>query len=155
MTKTTKTKAADPIKPEDISKGTSKVAATAREFVKRSAATAKERAEDIHEGTEKFNSGLENTMHRVVGGYASILGGIANATYANVDHYLTTVEKLAGAKSVSEAMKIQGDYLRDSTAANIERSRNAANTVREVVVDNTSALREQVAKVWPYGQKAA
>ena len=153
--KTNAKKAADPIKAEDIAVETSKIAASAREFVKRSAATAKERAENLHEGSTKFNSGLENNLTRMVGGYVSVLGGIADATFANVDHALTTVEKLAAAKSVAEAMEIQSSYVRESANANMDRARDAASTVRDVVVENVSDMRDQTAKVWPYGSKAA
>jgi len=149
------TKAADPIKAEETVRGAEKMTASAREFVKRTAATAKERAENLHEGTEKFNTGLESSMKSFVGGYVSVLGGIADATFANVDHALSTVEKLAAAKSVSEAVKIQGDYVRESANANYERAKVAAESTRDVVVSNTSAVREQIASVWPYGKKAA
>ena len=156
MTKKTETnKAADPIKAEEIVAESSKIAASAREFVKRSAASAKERAENLHEGSKTYNTGLENNLNRMVGGYVSVLGGIADATFANVDHALTTVEKLAGAQSVSEAMQIQTDYVRDSANANMERVRDAASTVRDVVVENVSDMRTQATKVWPYGSKAA
>ncbi len=154
-TKSKTTKSASPIKEEEITRMPSQIAASTREFVKRSAATAKERAENLHEGTEKFNSSLENGMTRFVGGYVSVLGGIAEATFANVDHALTTVEKLAGAQSVSEAVRIQSDYVRESTTNNMNRARDAANIAREMVVENTSSMRDQFAKAWPYGQKAA
>ena len=156
MTNTAKnTKSASPIKAEEISKVSNKVAASTREFVKRSAASAKERAENLHDGSTKFNSNLENGLNSLIGGYVSVLGGIANATFANVDHALTTVEKLAAAKSVSEAVKIQSDYVRDSANSNMELVRDAASTVRETVQDNTADLRDQFAKAWPYGKKAA
>ncbi|MEL6946171.1 MAG: phasin family protein [Pseudomonadota bacterium] len=149
------TKTAEPIKADDITKTGEKMTASAREFVKRSAASAKERAESLHEGTEKFNASLEDGMKTFVGGYVSVLGGIANATFANVDHALSTVEKLAAAQSVSEAVKIQGDYVRESANANYERAKVAAEATRDVVMSNTSMAREQLANMWPYGKKAA
>ena len=153
--KTAKTKAADPIMAEEIAVETSKIADSAREFVKRTAASAKERAENLHEGSNTINAGVEKNLNRMVSGYVSVLGGIADATFANVDHALSTVEKLAGAKSVSEALQIQSDYVRDSANSNMERARDAAETVREVVVENVSDFRNQAAKIWPYGTKAA
>ena len=94
-------------------------------------------------------------MTRMAGGYVSILGGIAAATHENVTHALTTVEKLANAKSVSEAVRIQSDYVRDNTSANMARVRDAAEIVREVASDSANMMRENVSKVWPYGKKAA
>ena len=137
------------------STATTKVAEGAREFVRRSAVGAKERADDLYENSEKFNSGLENALTRVAGGYVSILGGIAAATHDNVNHALTTVEKLANAESVSEAVRIQSDYVRENTSANLARVRDAAETIREVAGDSAGMVRENVSKIWPYGKKAA
>ena len=145
----------DAVKVEEVIKGTSKIADSAREFVKRSAATAKERSDYVYEGSEKFNSGLEKALNRVVSGYVGILGNVAEATHDNINHALTTAEKLAGAKSLSEAAQIQADYVRENTSANIERVRAAVNTTRDAVMEGGEAVRESVANVWPYGKKAA
>ena len=136
-------------------KVTSKVADGTREFVRRSAASAKERSDTLYDSTTKFNSGLETALTRVAGGYVSILGGIADATHDNLNRALTTVEKLANAGSVSEAVRIQSDYVRETTTANLDRARQAAETVREVAGDGAGMVRENVTKIWPYGQKAA
>ena len=158
MTKKTNT-VDDAIKAEEAASAastvTTKVAEGTREFVRRYAATAKERSDDLYENTNKFNSGLESAMTRVASGYVSILGGFAAATHDNVNLALTTVEKLANAKSVSEAVRIQSDYVRENTTANIARVREATEVVREVAGDSASMVRENVSKVWPYGQKAA
>ena len=150
----TKTKAEDVVITEEARKVSAKVAESAREMVRRSAATAKERSDDVFEGTEKFNSGLESTMNRMVGGYVTILGGIAKATHDNVNRALTTVEKLANARSMSEAVKIQADYIRENTNANIENLRTAANVTRETVAEGTATVRDAASKAWPYGKAA-
>lgn len=152
---TTKTaKKDDTIIADEATKVTTKVAESAREIVRRSAATAKERSDDAFEGASKFNSGLESTMNRVVGGYVTVLGGIATATHDNVNRALTTVEKLANAKSMTEAVRIQSDYVRENTTANIENIRVAANVAREAMMDGASVVRENVTKAWPYGKAA-
>ena len=151
-TKTTKKD--ETIIADEATKVTTKVAESAREIVRRSAATAKERSDDAFEGATKFNSGLENAMNRVVGGYVTILGGIATATHDNVNRALTTVEKLANAKSMTEAVRIQSDYVRENTTANIENVRVAANVTRDVMMDGAAAVRENVTKAWPYGKAA-
>lgn len=158
MTKNAK-KVDDTIKVEDVTSAastvTSKVTEGTREFVRRSAATAKERSDDLYENSTKFNSGLESALTRMAGGYVSILSGLASATHDNVNHALTTVEKLANAESVSEAVRIQSDYVRDNASANMARVRDAADIVREVAGDSANMVRENVSKVWPYGKKAA
>nr|WHW29410.1 putative phasin family protein [uncultured bacterium] len=159
-------KAEAPIKDETVkaaaetmaeagTKATTKVVNGAREFVRRSASSAKERSDDMLETTEKFNSGLESVLTRAAGGYVSLLGGIASATHDNFNRALTTMEKLAGATSVSEAVRIQADYVRDNTTANLTLVREAADNVREVSTEGYDAVRKNVSKVWPYGKKAA
>lgn len=154
-TKAKASKAAETAKAEDVVADASGVANSAREFVKRSACSAKERAETIHEGSLKLNSNVEKAVTGFVSGYASFLNNIADATHANVEHALVTVEKVAAAGSISEALKIQADFVRENTTANFERVRDAANTSREMLVDGAATIRENAANVWPYGKKAA
>lgn len=158
MTKKTEVKD-ETIKAEAVkgpaAAATTRVTEGAREFVRRSAASAKERSDDLYENSAKFNSGLESALKRAAGGYVSILGGFAAATHENVNRALNTVEKLANAQSVSEAVRIQSDYVRENTTANVALVRDAAETVREVTTENYNAARENVMKMWPYGQKAA
>ena len=148
------TKKDDTIVATESSKVTEKVAESAREFVRRSAATAKERSDDVFEGTTKFNSGLETALNRVVGGYITVLGGMATTTHENVNRALTTVEKLANAQSFTDAVRIQSDYVRENTTANIESARTAVNVTRDVVMDGANSVRESVGKAWPYGKAA-
>ena len=154
-TKAKTTKTAEAVKTEEVVAGTSKITESAREFVKRSAATAKERADSVHEGSLALNTNVEKALTGLVSGYASFLGNLADAAHANVEHALVTVEKVAAADSVSEAMKIQADFVRENTNANYERVRDAANASREMLVDGAASVRENLANVWPYGKKAA
>ena len=72
------------------------------------------------EGAEKFATSL-------VGGYANFTRSLLDISLANVQHTLATVEKLAGARSLNEAVEVQADFVRESARANVERIRNAAN----------------------------
>ncbi|NNE52283.1 MAG: hypothetical protein HKN30_07765 [Sulfitobacter sp.] len=153
---TTKTNA----KPTKVAKNTAeeatnKVAEGAREFVKRSAETAHERAEGIYESTKTYNSQLENTLKRAATGYTNMLGGIFDAAFANVNHTLAAVEKLAEAKTASEAMKIQADYVREHSAQNMEHIRSAYDYVRDVAAENVGSVREGYAKMWQSSDKKA
>jgi hypothetical protein len=139
-----------------MDEATNKVAAGAREFVKRSAETAQERAEGIYESTKSYNDQLENTLKRAATGYTTVLGGIFDAAFANVNHTLNAVEKLAEAKTASEAMQIQADYVREHSAQNMEHVRSAYDYVRDVATENANAMREGYGKMWQSsGKKAA
>lgn len=135
--KTTKDTAAD--KATEVS---SKVAEGAREMVMRSTATMKERADDVYTSTKKYNADLENVLVRAAHGYANILGSLVDAAYANVNRGMTAAEKMAEAKSISEAMQIQSDYVREQSNCSMENARNAFEYVRDVVTENGEALRE-------------
>jgi hypothetical protein len=126
----------------DAKEMTSKIADGAREMVLRSTATVKDRAEDLHETNKKYNAQLENVLTRAAGGYVNILGSIADAAYSNLNHTISAVEKLAASKSVSEAMQVQVEYVREHTAANVEHIRSAATYARDVVADGTETLRD-------------
>ena len=135
---------------------TSKVTAGAREFVKRTTDSAQERVESAYETSKNYNAQLENTLKRAATGYANILGGLADVAFANVNHTLAAVEKLAEAKSVSEAMEVQTTYVREHTAQNMEHVRSAYDYVRDVASENMTSVREGYAKMWPSsGKKAA
>ena len=135
---------------------TNKVTEGAREFVKRTTDSAQERVEGIYETSKTYNAQLEDTLKRAASGYANILGGIADAAFANVNHTLAAVEKLAEAKTVSEAVKVQSDYVREHSAQNLEHVRSAYDYVRDVASENMSSVREGYAKMWPSsGKKAA
>lgn len=120
----------------------------AREIVKRSTATAKERAEGAFETTQKYNADLENMLVRAAHGYANILGSIAEAAYVNVNRGITTAEKLAEAKSLSDAMQIQSEYVREQSTCSMNNARSAFDYVRSVVTENGEAMRDTATKMW-------
>jgi hypothetical protein len=152
---TTEKKTASKKAQADAMEMSSKITDGAREMVKRSTATVKERAEDLHDTSKKYNTQLESVLTRAAGGYVNILGSIADAAYSNLNHTIAAVEKLADAKSVSEAMQIQSEYVREHTAANVEHVRSAATYARDVVAENTGSLRDAYGKMWPMNKSAA
>lgn len=155
--KTTETKAASKVTEavETTKENASKMTDTAREYVQRTAATAKERSDDAYEGATKFNSGLEKAMSRMVGAYVGILGEVADAAHANVNHALATVEKTAKATSLTEAAQVQVDFYREASAANYDRARTAFEATRDAVSEGVTSIREGASDILPYGKKAA
>lgn len=128
---------------------------TARDFVARTASSAAERAEQAHATAGKLTDGAEKVAASFVGGYANFTRNLLDMTLANVQHTLATVEKVAGAKSLSEAVQLQADYVRDSTRANYERVRDAAESVRAVVADGAKTVQTEIGKIYDFGRKAA
>lgn len=128
---------------------------TARDYVQRTATAAKDRTDSAYENVGEFNKGVENTMNRLVRGYVSILEGAARVSHENVKHALTTVEKVAAAKSLSEAAQIQVDFVRESTAANYDTARAAFEDVRETVTEGAEAARARATAMWSKEEKKA
>ncbi len=154
-TETTAKKATKAVQ-DSATEMTSKVTSGAREFVKRTTETVQERAEGAFETSKTYNSQMEETLKRAASGYANMLGGIAEAAFSNLNHTLDAVEKLADAKSVSDAVEIQTTYVREHTAKNMEHARSAYDYVRDVATEATGDLRDGYSKMWSAnGKKAA
>lgn len=140
---------------QDARKMTETLADNARELVKRTTETAKERTDGLYASSKKYNSDLEGTLTRAADGYVNFLGSFADVLYANASNAISTAEKLAEAKSLSEAVQIQADYLREQSAENIEHARNAAGYVQDVMTENASRLRDSYEKAVAEAAKAA
>ncbi|MEP5730560.1 MAG: phasin family protein [Sulfitobacter sp.] len=153
---TTKTAAKAPNTAKDATaEMTNKVTDGAREFVKRTADSAQERAQNAFDTSKTYNTQIEDTLKRAATGYVNILGGIAEAAFSNVNHTLAAVEKLAEAKSVSDAVQIQTEFVREHSAQNMEHVRSAYDYVRDVAAENAGSLRDGYAKIWPSSEKKA
>ena len=146
-TETTAKTAASKAKADD-NKITDRVAEGAREFVMRSTSTAKERADGVYETTQKYNAELENMLVKAAKGYTNILGNIAEAAFVNVNRGINAAEKLAASKSLSEAMRVQNEYVREQSTCSLNNARAAAEYVREVVAEGSENMRETATKMW-------
>jgi hypothetical protein len=129
------------------------VPAAARDFVKRSASSTRERAETVHSGAASATNGVEKLATSIVGGYADLTRGLLDMTLANVQHSLSAVEKLAGAKSMNEAVQLQADFIRDNGQANLDRVRTTAEKARNSLAEGVQTLQAEIFKL--YGARAA
>src|SRR6516164_9781774 len=72
----------------------------AREFVRRSAAAAKDRSSDLHAGANKVTDAVEVTLVGAVNGLADLNRKIVDAAYQDLGAAFTALDKLAGAESI-------------------------------------------------------
>src|SRR3979490_1329681 len=79
----------------------------AREFVKKTAGTAKERAADFHAGSEKVTAAIETAVAGSVSEAAKISRNIQNAIYQDAEAFFSGIDRLVSAKSLNEAVQIQ------------------------------------------------
>lgn len=127
----------------------------AREYVARTAASAKERNDNAFEGVSNFNAGVEKTLNRFVGGYVGLMGELAKAAHEDMAKALTTVEKVAAAQTFTEAAQTQVDFYRDYATTNYDRAQSAFAASRDIVNEGVETIREGASDMWPFGKKAA
>src|SRR3954447_23469827 len=84
----------------------------AREFVKKQAETAKERAADVYAGSEKMTAALETAASDSGSEFARISRNIQQAMYQDAEAFFAAIATLASAKSLNEAVQIQSDLAR-------------------------------------------
>ncbi|MGB6116872.1 MAG: phasin family protein [Mesorhizobium sp.] len=125
----------------------------AREFVKRTNASAQERVESAHAGASNAATRVENFATAFVGGYADFTRGLIEASLSNAQHAFSTVEKLAGAQSMSEAVQIQADYVRESARVNFDRAKTTAESARASIADGVKQVQSELSALYP--KKAA
>ena len=122
------------------------IPAAARDFVQRTAATAKDRAASAHSGAEQVATALQDAVNVSVNGYALVGRSLMQGAYQNLEATLGMVQKLAGAKCLGDATGVYLDFIRDYGKANVEQFRATADIVRKSYVDGDKAVRSVFAK---------
>jgi hypothetical protein len=131
------------------------VPTAARDFVKRNAETAKARVADAEKGALDATSTVEKALVAVVGAGATVSRGLIDATIANVNLTLGGIQSLADASCPQDAAKRYVDFVKEFGQANLVRTQDAFNTVRQVATDGVKAVQAEVGKYAAFGSKAA
>jgi phasin len=120
----------------------------AREFVKKSANTAKERAADVYAGSEKVTQAIETAVADSVSEAAKISRNIQQAMYQDAEAFFAGIDKLASAKSINEAVQIQSDLLRSRGEVLMSRAKASTEYLGKLVADGTKNAQDNFAKVY-------
>ena len=120
----------------------------AREFVKKTAGTAKERAADLHAGSEKVTAVIETTVADSVSEAAKISRNIQQALYQDAEEFFAGIEKLASAKSINEAVQIQSDLARAQGEVVVSRAKSTAEYLGKLVANGAKNAQDNFAKVY-------
>jgi hypothetical protein len=128
---------------------------SAREFVKRSAATARDRSSDVHTGAHKVTDAVEKALVNAVNGLADVNRKTVEAMYEDAQSLFAAIDNLADAQSFSHAYKVYVDYLRQQTKVNIARAEATAGFASTKASEAFGALRDNIEKVLPLQSKAA
>ena len=120
----------------------------AREFVKKSANTAKERAADVYAGSEKVTAAIETAVADSVSEAAKISRNIQQAMYQDAEAFFAGIDKLASAKSINEAVQIQSDLARASGEVFVSRAKSTAEYFGKLVANGAKTAQDNLAKVY-------
>jgi phasin len=120
----------------------------AREFVKKTANSAKERAADVYAGSEKVTAVIETAVTDSVTEAAKISRNIQQAMYQDAEAFFAGLDKLASAKSLNEAVQIQSDLARARGEVLISRAKSATEYLGKLVADGAKTAQDNFAKVY-------
>ena len=120
----------------------------AREFVKKQAETAKVRAADLHAGSEKVTAAIETAVAGSVTEAAKISRNIQQALYQDVEAFFAGIDKLASAKSLSEAAQIQSDMVRARGEVFVSRAKATSEYLGKLVTEGAKNAQDNFAKVY-------
>jgi phasin len=120
----------------------------AREFVKKTAGTAKERAADLHAGTEKVTAAIETAVAGSVSEAAKITRNIQQALYQDAEAFFAGIDKLASAKSINEAVQIQSDMVRARGEVLVSRAKSTSEYLGKLVTDGAKTAQDNLSKVY-------
>jgi phasin len=120
----------------------------AREFVKKQAETAKERAADVYAGSEKVTAAIETAVTDSVTEAAKISRNIQQALYQDAEAFFAGLDKLASAKSLNEAVQIQSDLARARGEVFVSRAKSTTEYLGKLVADGAKTAQDNFAKVY-------
>jgi len=120
----------------------------ARDFVKRAANNAKERAADVYAGSEKVTTAIETAVADSVSEAAKISRNIQQAVYEDAEAFFAGLDKLASAKTINEAVQIQSDLARARGEAFISRAKSSTEYLGKLVANGAKAAQDNFAKVY-------
>ena len=120
----------------------------ARDFVKKSANTAKDRAAEVFAGSERVTAAVENAVTESVTEAGKISRNIQQAIYEDAEAFFSGIDKLASAKSVSEAVEIQSSLLRARGEVFVSRAKATADYVGKLAANGAKSAQDNFAKVY-------
>ncbi len=120
----------------------------AREFVKKSANTAKDRAAEVFAGSERVTAAIENAVTESVTEASKISRNIQQAIYQDAEAFFSGIDKLASAKSFSEAVEIQSGLLRSSGEVFVSRAKATTDYLGKLAANGAKTAQDNFAKTY-------
>ena len=127
---------------------TMEVPESTREFVKKTASTAKERAADALAGSEKVTAAIETAAADSVSEAAKISRNIQQAIYQDAEAFFAGIDKLASAKTINEAVQIQSDLVRARGEVFVSRAKSTSEYLGKLVANGAKTAQDNFSKVY-------
>jgi phasin len=126
----------------------------ARDFVKRTATTAKDRAADLHAGSEKVTAAIETAVADSVSEAAKISRNIQQAMFQDAEAFFAGIDRMASAKSLNEAVQIQSDMVRARGEVLMSRAKSTTEYLGKLVADGAKTAQDNFSKVASFSKSA-
>jgi phasin len=120
----------------------------ARDFVKRTASTAKERTAEVYAGSERVTAAIENAVADGVSEAAKIGRNIQQAIYQDAEAFFEGIDKLASAKTINEAVQIQSDLARARGEVIMSRAKSTTEYFGQLVANGAKTVQDNFAKAY-------
>jgi phasin len=120
----------------------------ARDFVKQSASTAKDRAADLQAGSEKVTSAIESAVTGSITEAVKISRNIQQALFQDTESLFAGIHKLASANSISEAAQIQTDMIRAGGETFAARAKSSTEYLGKLVADTAKTAQDNLSKAY-------
>ena len=120
----------------------------AREWVKKTANSAKERAADAYAGSEKVTAAIETAAADSVSEVAKISRNIQQAIYQDAEAFFAGIDKLASAKTINEAVQIQSDLVRARGEVFVSRAKSTSEYLGKLVANGAKTAQDNFSKVY-------
>jgi len=119
-----------------------------RDFVKRAAGTAKEKAADLQAGSEKVTLAIEEAAAKSVSEAAKISRNIQQALYDDTEAFFSGIDKLASAKSFNEAVQIQTELVRSHGEVLMSRAKSTSEYLSKLAADSAKSVQDNLGKTF-------
>ena len=106
------------------------------------------RAAEVYAGSERVTAAVENAVAGSVTEAGKISRNIQQAIYEDAEAFFSGIDKLASAKSVSEAVEIQSGLLRARGEAFVLRAKATTDYLGKLVADSAKSAQNSFAKVY-------
>ncbi|WP_315729753.1 phasin family protein [Bradyrhizobium sp. SZCCHNRI2010] len=121
---------------------------SAREFFKKATSTAKERVADAFAGSEKVTAVIETAVAEGVSEATKITRNIQQAIHQDTEAFFDGLDKLAFAKTFSEAVQIQSELARARGEALISRAKSSTEYFGKLVADGAKTIQDNLSKAY-------